>query len=100
MRGGGRIKHVRSLDDVLTNESIGEEKKKKAPPLIRDSSAGKLMFELVYLKISVKFRIFRARQNTASPIPSQIDEIASDPLTPVSEASNETKLVVKAGFLK
>ncbi|PAV66696.1 hypothetical protein WR25_23872 [Diploscapter pachys] len=77
MRGGGRIKHVRSLDDVLTNESIGEERKKKAPPLIRDSSASKLV----------------VRQNTASPIPSQVDEIASDPLTPVSEASNETKLV-------
>ncbi|PAV92140.1 hypothetical protein WR25_26410 [Diploscapter pachys] len=77
MRGGGRIKHVRSLDDVLTNESIGEERKKKAPPLTRDSSAGKLV----------------VRQNTASPIPSQVDEIASDPLTPVSEASNETKLV-------
>lgn len=55
MRGGGRIKHVRSLDDVLTNESIGEERKKKAPPLTRDSSAGKLVLELVYLKIPVKF---------------------------------------------
>ncbi|RCN29722.1 hypothetical protein ANCCAN_24517 [Ancylostoma caninum] len=39
MRGGGRIKHVRLIDDVLTTDSISNEPKKRHPLLKEPSSA-------------------------------------------------------------
>ncbi|KAK5978326.1 Acyl-CoA synthetase family member 2 mitochondrial [Trichostrongylus colubriformis] len=41
MRGGGRIKHIRIIDDVLTADSINSNGKKR-PPLVKDLSLMKI----------------------------------------------------------
>ncbi|KIH56699.1 AMP-binding enzyme [Ancylostoma duodenale] len=43
MRGGGRIKHVRLIDDVLTTDSISSEPKKRHP-LLKEPSSAKMMW--------------------------------------------------------
>ncbi|CAD6189005.1 unnamed protein product [Caenorhabditis auriculariae] len=42
MRGGGRIKHVKHLDDVLTSKPITDELKKKNP-LVKETSSNKII---------------------------------------------------------
>ncbi|EPB79491.1 hypothetical protein ANCCEY_01428 [Ancylostoma ceylanicum] len=43
MRGGGRIKHVRLIDDVLTTDTISSEPKKRHP-LVKEPSTAKMMW--------------------------------------------------------
>ncbi|CAB3400074.1 unnamed protein product [Caenorhabditis bovis] len=42
MRGGGRIKHVRQIEDVLTAEKICLDSGRKKPPLVKEPSSAKL----------------------------------------------------------
>ncbi|CAI5455062.1 unnamed protein product [Caenorhabditis angaria] len=74
MRGGGRIKHVRLIEDVLTSERInvdGNRKRsidvKQKPPLVKELSSAKI--------------------NVASTLPEDVSELVS----PISEMSVGTK---------
>ncbi|CAJ0609890.1 unnamed protein product [Cylicocyclus nassatus] len=42
MRGGGRIKHVRAIDDVLTTDAIEAKRRLSRNPLVKEESTNKI----------------------------------------------------------
>ncbi|WKY16719.1 hypothetical protein Q1695_001385 [Nippostrongylus brasiliensis] len=73
MRGGGRIKHVRIIDDVLTTDAISNETKRRHL-LVKEMSSAKITW------VSLTRKVLQSR--ITSP-----DDVQPDALSPISDAS-------------